>query len=214
MYLGLRIDQSMMMSKYESTQEFMYKDVEELPESVDWRNNGSVTQVKRQGNCVEGIYQIKTGKNISLSEQELIDCDTSYNLGCHGGDMDGAFTYIQTNGISMENEYTYTEKNGTCKRNMTVSKIVNISGFRDVPVNDEESFMKALANQPVSVGIEGYGIDFQFYKGGVFNGSCGTQLDHAVTAIGYEKDYITMKNSWGTGWGEWLYKDAKKHRET
>ncbi|KAL3627255.1 Cysteine protease xcp1 [Castilleja foliolosa] len=80
--------------------------------------------------------------------------------------------------------------------------LVKISGFQVVPENDQESFMKALAHQPVSLAIEGYGRDFQLCKGGVFNGKCGTQLSHAVTAIGYEKDYIIVKNSWGTGWGE------------
>ncbi|KAL3618399.1 hypothetical protein CASFOL_038720 [Castilleja foliolosa] len=214
--LGLTIDQSMIMSKYESTdQEFMYKDVKELPESVDWRNNGSVTQVKRQGKCgacwafsavaaVEGINQIKRGELISLSEQDLIDCDISNNHGCYGGDMVYAFAYInETNGISTENEYPYTEERGICKRNKAAgSKLVNINGFEYVPENDDESFLKALAHQPVSVGIDGYDRDFQLYKGGVFNGSCGTTLDHAVTAIGYEKDYIIMKNSWGADWGE------------
>lgn len=44
-------------------------------------------------------------------------------------------------------------------------EVVTINGHRDVPSNDEASLLKALAHQPVSVGIEASGRDFQFYSG-------------------------------------------------
>lgn len=43
--------------------------------------------------------------------------------------------------------------------------VVTISGYHDVPVNNEESFLKALANQPLSVAIDASGRGFQFYSG-------------------------------------------------
>lgn len=47
---------------------------------------------------MEGITQLKTGKLISLSEQELVDCDTSgEDQGCESGLMDNAFEFIQQN---------------------------------------------------------------------------------------------------------------------
>ncbi|KAF5197333.1 Cysteine protease [Thalictrum thalictroides] len=64
----------------------------------------------------------------------------------------------------------------------------------------------ALSHQPLSVAIEASGRDFQFYSGGVFNGHCGTDLDHEVTAVGYgimkNVDYIIVNNSCGAKWGE------------
>lgn len=65
--------------------------------------------------AVEGINQIVTGELISLSEQELVDCDRSYNMGCNGGLMDYAFQFIIDNGgIDTEEDYPYKGSNGAC----------------------------------------------------------------------------------------------------
>lgn len=65
--------------------------------------------------AVEGINQIVTGDLISLSEQELVDCDRTFNKGCHGGLMDYAFEYIIKNGgIGTEKDYPYSAREGTC----------------------------------------------------------------------------------------------------
>ena len=54
----------------------------------------------------------------------------------------------------------------------------------DVKASDA-ALMSALANQPVSVAIEADQSGFQFYKSGVFSGTCGTNLDHGVLVVGY-----------------------------
>lgn len=41
---------------------------------------------------------------------------------------------------------------------------VSIDGYEDVPTNNEDALLKAVANQPVSVAIDAGGSDFQFYS--------------------------------------------------
>ncbi|TVU07282.1 hypothetical protein EJB05_47331, partial [Eragrostis curvula] len=177
---------------------FRYENVsmDALPTSVDWRTKGAVTPIKDQGQCgccwafsavaaMEGIVKLSTGNLISLSEQELF--------------------IIKNGGLTTESNYPYNAEDGKCKAGS--NSAATIKSYEDVPANDEASLMKAVANQPVSVAVDGGDMTFQFYSGGVMTGSCGTDLDHGIAAIGYGTDsdgtkYWLMKNSWGTTWGE------------
>ncbi|KAJ8771257.1 hypothetical protein K2173_026434 [Erythroxylum novogranatense] len=190
-----------------------------VPPTVDWRKKGAVTPIKDQGQCgscwafstvvaVEGINQIKTNKLVSLSEQELVDCDTSENQGCNGGLMDYAFEFIKKKGgLTTEAAYPYAAEDGSCDVSKENAPAVSIDGHENVPANDENALLKAAANQPISVAIDAGGEDFQFYSEGVFTGRCGTDLDHGVAVVGYGTTvdgtkYWIVKNSWGPEWGE------------
>lgn len=188
-----------------------------IPSSLDWRKKGAVTNVKDQGSCgacwsfsatgaMEGINQIVTGSLISLSEQELVDCDRSYNSGCGGGLMDYVYQFVVKNeGIDTEEDYPYQTAERLCNKNKLKRHIVTIDGYIDVPEKDEKQLLQAVAAQPVSVGICGSERGFQFYSKGIFTGPCSTYLDHAVLIVGYGSengvDYWIVKNSWGKQWG-------------
>ncbi|KAI3777639.1 hypothetical protein L1987_47440 [Smallanthus sonchifolius] len=124
------------------------------------------------------------------------------------GLMDLAFDFIKKRGgLTKEDYYPYTAADGRCDSKKENAPMVSIDGHEDVPKNNEQALMKAVAHQPVAVAIDAGGEDFQFYSEGVFTGKCGTQLDHGVAAIGYGTTldgtkYWIVKNSWGSEWGE------------
>lgn len=149
--------------------------------------------------------------------QELVDCDRRQDNGCGGGLMDNAFEYIVKNGgIDTEKDYIYWAPYPSfCNHKKQSDRhVVDITGFEDVPVEDEDALAKAVSVQPVSVAIC-VTLALQFYSSGVFDGSCCTALDHGVLLVGYGDDmnggkFWKVKNSWGEGWGERGYFRLKK----
>jgi C1A family cysteine protease len=145
---------------------------------------------------------------LSLSEQQLVDCAFlgSYgNLGCNGGLMDSAFQYAIDHNVDLESTYSYTAKRGSCAASNKGP--VQAHSFSDVTPNSPTELLKAVSIQPVSIAIEADQLAFQLYNGGVISANCGTNLDHGVLLTGYGTDpvlgpYWTVKNSWGTSWGE------------
>jgi len=212
--------------------------LEKLPEKVDWRPKGFVTPVKNQKQCgscwafsatgsLEGATFNKTGKLVSLSEQNLVDCSMKWgNHGCFGGLMDFAFKYIRDNkGIDTEESYPYTAKTGKeCLFNdKTIGAV--LSSWTDIKKGSEEELAHAVATVgPISVGIDAAHPGFQMYKKGVYHEKhcSSTMLDHGVLVVGYgsgkntngkKENYWIVKNSWGTTWGDKGYikmaRDAK-----
>lgn len=187
-----------------------------IPNEMDWRNHHAVTDVKNQGSCgscwsfsttgaVEGLVAINTGKLISLSEQDLIDCSTSYdNHGCNGGLMTQAFEFIiSKKGLCSESNYSYTGQDGTCRKCVKVEG-TDINDCKQISSGDHNSIVAALSKQPISVGIQANTFQFQHYNSGIFNSTeCfNGEIDHGVLLVAYDKDSLTIKNSWGDTWGE------------
>ena len=205
----------------------------EAPTEVDWRTKGAVTEVRDQGKCgscyafavagsVEGQHFRKTGKLISLSVQQLVDCNTLHWDGCLGGIAPDEFKYIQHNkGIDTEKSYPYISgKTGVAHKKCKFEKSTvgaTITGFVLLPRADEDALGIAVAaHGPVSVSMDGQGSGFQFYSHGIyshdgFGKPCSKDnSNHSVLIVGYGPGYWLVKNSWGKGWGMEGYIKVKR----
>ncbi|CAG2111140.1 unnamed protein product [Medioppia subpectinata] len=203
-------------------QQIRYTD---LPKDFDWRNtSGVVSAVKNQGMCgscwafsatgnVEGVAAIVTKKSVSLSEQELVDCD-KLDQGCNGGLPTNAFkTIIDLGGIESESDYPYDGRNEKCHYNRSLSKLA-IDSYVVLP-EDETALAQWLYKfGPISIGINANAM--QFYFGGISHPMkwlCNpNNLDHGVLIVGFgvgktkilhkTQPFWIIKNSWGPSWGE------------
>jgi len=199
------------------------KDDGDLPESVDWTEEGAVTSVKDQGACgscwaFAATASMESSKIIygdgiesDTSEQELVDCDTKKDDGCNGGWYDWAWDFVlEEGGIASEEDYPYTARDGEClmeENGIENLEGTDISGYTRVPKFKTKALMQALVGQPVAVAINASAAGFQFYESGVFSGDCSVLVNHALLAVGYGttedgEEYWYLKNSWGTFWGD------------
>jgi len=117
---------------------------------------------------------------------------------------------LKTNAQALESDYPYTSghgQTGTCDSAKEAKGVVNVKSWSQVPRNSVSQLKAAIDAGVVTVTIEADKSVFQLYHSGVLDtAACGTNLDHAVAAVGYGtesgKDYYIVRNSWGAAWGD------------
>ncbi|KAK6491087.1 cathepsin L1 [Huso huso] len=190
--------------------------------SIDYKTLGHVTPVKDQGTCgscwafsttgaiEEQIFK-KTGKLVSLSEQNLVDCSRDYGTyGCSGAWMADAYQYVLDNGLlPLYSTGMSLEQDGQPCFYDSRRSAAKITGLKFLPAGDEKALADAVATTgPITVTADASNPIFQFYNSGIYDElDCnGNNLNHAVLLVGYGteggQDYWIINNSWGTLWGE------------
>jgi len=222
--LGIRrVDQSAGMPAHHAQRPYKpFKAGATPPAAWDWRQHNAVNPVQNQGQCgscwafttgdaVSGAWAIKTGLLFPVSVQEIVDCSgPEGNQGCNGGMPNQAMQWVIDNGgICDWQEYQYTAETGTCM-SANCTNVATIKAYVEVPTLDETALMQATWSTVVSTAVEADQSVFQFYTGGIINSpTCGTELDHGMTVVGWGTDkgvdYWQLRNMWGENWGEQGY---------
>lgn len=189
------------------------------PINFDWRQYNAVTPVRVQGNCgscwafstlagIESQYSIKYNKQISLSVQQLVDCDTS-NMGCAGGLLHTALEQIINagGGVLQEEDYPYKGVDKQCNLPHNNFAVQVLGCYRYIVMNEEKLKDVLRAVGPIPVAIDAASI--VDYSRGIIRTCTYYGLNHAVLLVGYGVQdgvpYWTLKNTWGDDWGEHGY---------
>ena len=197
---------------------FSPADLLTLKAEIDWRHHSAVTHIKDQGQCgscwafstvggIEGQYSLAGNSLTSLSEQQLVSCDT-IDKGCAGGLMDNALKWLLANTkgeIATEASYPYTSGEGSVAQCVNTTTVVGarIQTYRDLPHTETQMQAFVSTYGPLSIAVDAQ--KWQSYNSGIMTNCCastGCSLDHGVVIVGYGSNYWIVKNSWGVSWGE------------
>ena len=189
-------------------------------EFVDWRLNGSVTDVRNSApwtdaaitavvEALEAQYAQQHGQLIRLSTQQLVEC-------MYPGDKSTVieiYKYLMgddSEGLASEADYPEREPS-FCQFDKSKS-VGSSSGYLWIPGGRDDSEEKVRdeveTDGPVVAVIDARDPAFQMYKSGIYSSETCEQSspNHAVLIIGYGTEagqaYWLVKNSWGKGWGE------------
>jgi len=197
--------------------------------AIDWTSyTGPVYNQQQCGCCyafassnaIESNYNIKYGKSITISRQQIVDCSV-LTSGCNGGNMSLAMAYLWSAGAMSNTVYPFQgSANSACQSSYNsasaakyVKHIITPNSSNNSTIVYDDTTLYALLKQgAVAVAIDGSII--QSYSSGIMDPTC-SQNNHAVLLVGYNPtgDYWIIKNQWNTTWGESGYLRLKRRND-
>ncbi|PAV82753.1 hypothetical protein WR25_24708 isoform C [Diploscapter pachys] len=201
-----------------------------LSDSVDWRPfMKPILDQESCGGCwafamlgmLEGFLKINEKDLSPLSVQQLLDCDratdSKYGLangGCDGGYFQVASNFLKNNFVTSGSDYPFTGSSGPSSACITglpfiSPKIITFdTGYVSMSQINNDSIVKLekdmedrVRKGPVAVGLATASAMFS-YGSGIYDGQCGSSINHAVVIVGFTPDYWIIRNSWGADFGE------------
>lgn len=207
-------------------------DPRRVPASVSWQGTGADGRPRDQACCgscwafgasgaMEGAWWAATGRAVSLSAQQVMDCSWGFVPGhdsstaaCDGGDAwAGVGHVVDAGGIAATSDYEYLGQDNYCTENGT-AKAAKFRGYARVPPYDEAALMEAVYSRgPLSISMDASQDSFTFYSSGIYQeDAClykAKDLDHSMVLLGYGTedgaDYWLIRNSWSEHWGDGGY---------
>jgi len=150
-------------------------------------------------------------KSPVLSPEDMVSCDQG-DMGCSGGMLPSAWSYMEKSGLVTDACFPYTAGNGqaaTCATKcadgeaFTRTKAKNSYAIKGAANMQKE----IMTNGPIQVAFNVF-KSFMTYKSGVYKKHFWEILPeggHAVKIVGWGvengEDYWLVANSWNTNWG-------------
>ena len=184
-------------------------------DAFSWQSE--LTPIRNQGACgscwafaavatLEGSNSIINGGKPDLSEQHALSCSGGGT--CSGGWYTPIYDWLMggKDGLQTESAVPYKASASSCSASGATPYEVEAWGWVDpvnvVPSTDE---IKAAICKygPVTAAVAATPA-FIAYSGGTFDEKSNTQVNHAVTLVGWDdsRNAWLMRNSWGSNWGE------------
>lgn len=148
-----------------------------------------------------------------LSPEDMVSCDGG-DMGCSGGQLPAAWSYLQQTGIVPDACFPYSAGQGTAPKcpsscvdgeNWAAAKVKAKSAYAIKGVMNMQK--EIMTNGPIQVAFKVY-KSFMSYKSGVYQKHWYEIIPeggHAVKIVGWGTengtDYWLVANSWNTNWG-------------
>jgi len=190
-----------------------------------WLGRQKMTAVKNQGTCgscwaftsaavLEANFMIRNGKELDLSEQNILDCavdERGRDAGsCGGGWYGGVFHYFTQKSAVTETTTPYKGRESVCRQPVKENYRVAAWGYirKDAGIPSVDEMKDALCKYgPVAACVK-VTPALQAYKSGIFDEHAAVSgprdINHAITIVGWDdsKKSWLVKNSWGPRWGD------------
>ncbi|CAF0889933.1 unnamed protein product [Adineta steineri] len=184
------------------------REVKNLPESLDWRDKGVITEVYHDEvgeivtavvstELVESLHAIKTGELIAGSIPQVYDCCPQ--------PIDAFDCIKNMSGICRKEDYP--KALGRCQPDIC-KPFTSFDTIKRMAKPDENEMLEWIQESTLWAEMSVAGKGFNTYTGGIYDEpSCSDlSIDDVVQIIGYGseegKPYWLCKLHWGTDWGE------------